>query len=119
MIRFAGFLLAGLIASVAVARTPSATWILTRAEWPAAENANEIISLAPVRAAVQALSASPRSRLAVVHNGDEDGVFWASDLEGWLIALGVPAKRIEDHTGAVPPNELRLRILEGNDEADR
>lgn len=86
------------------------SWTLTRAEWAGVRSANQVVALGPVRNAVTALAADPGSRLAVVHNGGEDGVFWASDLEGWLISLGVPATRIEDRAGAVAPGELHLEL---------
>lgn len=88
----------------------SESWTLTRAEWAGVQSASQVIAIGPVREAVTALAADPGSLLAVVHNGGEDGVFWASDLEGWLISLGVPAARIEDRAGAVVPGKLRLEL---------
>lgn len=112
---FAVVAAAALLAGVASGQDASQSWTLTRAQWPATENARDIVALAPVRAAVRALSDARGARLVVLHNGGEDGDFWASDLEGWLIALGVPARRIVDRAGALPPGELRLRILSANE----
>lgn len=102
----------GTLAAVAAARgAPAHQWTLTRAQWAGGNTAASIVALAPLRAAVRALDAHAGAKLAVVHNGGEDGVFWASDLEGWLVALGVPAARIVDRTGAVSADELRLELL--------
>lgn len=104
-----GALLLAAVSAAAGAGAPQ-SWTLTRAQWAGADRAARVVALAPVRAAVAALSAAPGARLAVIHSGSEDAVFWASDLEGWLIALGVPSARIDDTTAAVPANELRLRV---------
>lgn len=100
--------------SAAHGRSPR-QWTMTRAQWAGGSDAAHIVAIAPLRAAVKALDAHPGARLAVVHNGGEDGVFWASDLEGWLVALGVPAAKIVDRTGAVPTSELRLELLAKQD----
>lgn len=107
------FALAILVAAASAAAAPpvSHTWTLTRAEWAGPRSAERVIALAPVRAAVKALAAAPRSRLLIAHNGGEDGLFWASDLKGWLIALGVPGKRIVNRSAGVPSNEIRLQLL--------
>lgn len=107
-------LLAALAAGVAAQASPAPQWTLTRAQWAGGIAAGQIVAIAPLRAAVRALDGHPAARLAVVHNGGEDGIFWASDLEGWLVALGVPAARIVDRTGAVPTGQLRLELLAGD-----
>ncbi|MGH8225460.1 MAG: hypothetical protein ACRER1_04830 [Gammaproteobacteria bacterium] len=95
----------------ASAAAASQTWVLTRAEWAGPLNAQRVIALAPVRSAVHALDAASGSRILVAHNGGEEGLFWASNLEGWLVALGVPAARIVDRSAGVPPNEIHLELL--------
>lgn len=106
-------LLAALAAGAAAQAAPARQWTLTRAQWAGGTSAAQIVAIAPLRAAVRALDAHPGARIAVVHNGGEDGIFWASDLEGWLVALGVPAARIVDRTGALPAGRLRLELLAG------
>lgn len=86
-------------------------WTLTRAQWAGGADAAQIVAISPLRSALHALDANAGTKLVVVHNGGEDGIFWASDLEGWLIALGVPAKRIFDRAGAVPVDQMRLEVL--------
>lgn len=98
-----------LAAPMAVAAAPQ-NWTLTRAEWAGADSASRVVALSPLRAAMKALDSHPGARLAVVHNGGEDGVFWASQLEGWLVSLGVPHKRLVDRSGAVRTGQLRLEL---------
>lgn len=85
-------------------------WTLTRSQWSGVTTAAEVVAIKPLHAAVAAFEATPGARLAVIHNGGEDGLFWAADLKGWLVALGIPSARIADHTEAIPQDEIRLRI---------
>lgn len=85
-------------------------WTLTQGQWSGVTTAAQVVRVAPLRAAVEALDAEPGSRLVVIHNGGEDGLFWAADLKGWLVALGVPSSRIVDRIGAIPPGSIHLRL---------
>lgn len=96
-------------AAVAQAGTP-AQWTLTRAEWSGVTQAAQVIHIKPLRAAVTALDKQPGAKLIVEHNGGEDAVFWAANLEGWLVALGVPSARIVDRTTAIAPDRITLRL---------
>jgi len=108
--------LIGLVAGAALAGTAvaaPASWTMTRAQWGGAGRAGQVVRIAPLRAAVTALDAKPGARLAVIHNGGEEGIFWASRVERWLVALGVPKARIADRTGAVRAGRLRLELVSG------
>jgi hypothetical protein len=85
-------------------------WMLTQAQWSGVTQASQVAAITPLRQAVKALDAQPGARLVVVHNGGEDGLFWASNLEGWLVSLGVPTDRIVDRIGAIKPGRIRLQI---------
>lgn len=88
----------------------SRQWTLTRAQWSGVTSAEQVVDLPPLHAAMKAFDAAPGSRLVVIHNGGEDGLFWAADLKGWLVALGIPSARIVDRTGALPPDRIRLQV---------
>lgn len=85
-------------------------WTLTQGQWSGVTGAAQVVRVAPLRAAIEALDAEPGSRLVIIHNGGEDGLFWDADLKGWLVALGVPSARIVDRIGAIPPGRIRLRV---------
>ena len=104
----AAFMLAGFCVLAQAAGT--GTWTLTRAEWSGVTNGQQVVAIAPLRAAVNALDKHRGDRLVVLHNGGEDGLFWASDLEGWLVSLGVPSSRIVDRIGAIKPGRIRLQL---------
>lgn len=95
------------IAAGAVANS----WRLTLAEWSGPKTASRVLKMKPIRAAVQALDKSPGARLELLHNGGDTGVFWAADLKGWLISLGIPGSRILVHTGGQTPGVLKIELL--------
>lgn len=103
-----------LVLSLALAGVAEAAgarqWTLTQGQWSGVTSAAQVVRIAPLRAAVEALDAEPGSRLVVIHNGGEDGLFWAADLKGWLVALGVPTARIVDRIGVLPPGRIHLRL---------
>lgn len=104
----ATLMLAGFCAVAQAAGTGA--WTLTRAEWSGVTDGAQVVAIAPLRAAVNALDKHRDARLVVLHNGGEDGLFWASDLEGWLVSLGVPSSRIDDRIGAIKPGRIRLQL---------
>ncbi len=85
-------------------------WVLTQAQWSGITRASQVVAIAPLREAIKAFDAQSGARLVVIHNGGEDGLFWASDLEGWLVSLGVPSNRIVDRIGAIRPGRIRLQV---------
>lgn len=105
----AAFVLALGIGTCAEAAS-TAHWTLTQAQWNGVTSAAQVIAVKPLRAAIAAFDATPGARLVVIHNGGEDGLFWAADLKGWLVALGVPSARIVDRISAIPPGRIRLQI---------
>lgn len=109
MKRLTVFVLAlGLGTCAGAASTPQ--WTLTQAQWSGVTTAAQVVGLKPVHAAMAAFDAAPGSRLVVIHNGGEDGLFWAANLKGWLVALGVPSSRIVDRIAAISPDKIRLQV---------
>ena len=46
-------------------------------------------------------------RIFIRHPGGEEGVLWAEELRGWLVALGIPSTDI-----AVSPESSRIDTIE-------
>jgi len=104
-------LLLALLAIPASAAPGTPSWILTLGEWSGPKTGERILDMKPLRAAVQALDSTPKARLEVMHNGGEGGVFWAVQIEGWLVSLGVPGSRIVLRTGAIKLDRVRILLL--------
>lgn len=86
------------------------SWVLSADAWNQPRSASMVIQLPAVYAAVQAWSQDPQSNtLVLLHAGGESGSLWADELQGWLVALGVPAERIESRPGG-KAGELELQV---------
>lgn len=100
------------LAAVPAFAAPGApSWVLTLSEWSGPKTGERILGMKPLRAVVQALDATPQARLEVMHNGGESGVFWAVQIKGWLVSLGVSGSRIVLRTGAIGPDRVRILLL--------
>ena len=102
------FLLAAALAAADVLAAES--WTITAAEWSRPRSGEVVAAIPGLASAVRALDAQPDSRLLVRHPGGEEGALWAAELRDWLVALGVPADRIEWVPGGVPPDRIELDI---------
>lgn len=89
---------------------PAENWSLSAAEWSRPRSGQVVAAMPGVAAAVRALNAHEDSRLILRHPGGEEGALWAAELHDWLVALGVPAGRIELVPGGVPPDRLDLEL---------
>lgn len=56
---------------------------------------------------------NPERRILIRYPGGEDGVLWAEELRGWLVALGVASTGIELLAGARRTDALELTLVSG------
>lgn len=92
------------------AAAASQQWTLSADAWNQPRSASMVMKLPAVHAAVQAWSQAPQQRkLILLHAGGETGSLWADELQGWLVALGVPSDRIESRPGG-KAGELELQV---------
>ncbi len=99
-----------LAAGVSAARAAPASWPLSAAEWAVPRQAETILAMPPVAAAVRALLAEPRAELNILHPAGEEGGLWAAELRAWLLALGVEAQRIHVQPAASEVNRVSLSV---------
>ena len=66
---------------------------------------------------VRRLFDSRNGHILVRYPGGEEGVLWAEELRGWLVALGVTSTQIKVVPGTSRPDvvELELRTTPGWD----
>lgn len=79
-------------------------------EWARPRDGMMVTGLPGARAAVQALDASPSARLHVQYPTGEAGQLWAEELHAWMVALGVPSRRMHLESGSVVTDALRLEV---------
>lgn len=84
--------------------------IITAAQWSRPRSGAMVAALPPVRATVQAWLQDTTRKIVILHTGDDTGTLWASELEDWLVSLGIPAADIELKPGGVNEDQLRLIV---------
>jgi len=87
-------------------------WFVTAAEWAQPRDGEALVSHPRISAAVERLLSAPGSSLELHYPGGDDGLLWASELRGWLIALGVESSRVELVPGGERVDRISLRVVE-------
>lgn len=85
-------------------------WAVSATEWAQPRSGEMVSSLKGVRAAMATVSQSPSSRVAIHHPGGDQGIWWAEELKGWLITLGLDSSRVELVPGSGEADMMYLSI---------
>lgn len=102
---------AGVIIPNVAPAAPSA-WAINAEEWAQPRSGTTVVALPGLNAAVQAwLAERTPSMIVLSHPLGEDGEVWASELRGWLVALGVPGRQVLIQTGQESAMTLHLAPL--------
>jgi hypothetical protein len=83
---------------------------LTTTDWPAPRHAEALAAYPPLGNFLQALDQQPAAVLHIRHAGGEAGSRFAEQLREALVALGVPAARIQLVPAAANANQLILEF---------
>lgn len=105
----AAAVLGGWLVTAGAAPAPR-VWILNAETWAVPREAQTLLAMAPVTAAVRALLADPQSRLTLVHPASEEGALWGSELRDWLVSLGVEPQRIGVQPATAATAQLTLSL---------
>jgi hypothetical protein len=87
-------------------------WAVSASEWAQPRSGEMVVGLPGVRAAMSALLESSTARLAIHHPGGDQGIWWAEELKGWLVTLGVSSNRIELVPGSGGTDMMYLTLIE-------
>ena len=88
----------------------SKDYVLHADDWQRPRSAEYILSLPSVRHAVQKWLSNREQTLFFYYPGGETGLLWATELEDWLIALGIPSKNIQSVSGSPRADQLIIRV---------
>jgi len=84
--------------------------IITADEWARPRSGESLVEMPALKSAVREyLGGDSRreQRIVIRHPRGEEGVLWAEELRGWLVALGIPSTDI-----AVSPKSARADAIE-------
>ncbi len=91
-------------------------WTITAIEWAQPRSGEMIRTLPGVRAAMGVLAQSTTSRLSIHHPGGDQAIWWAEELRGWLISLGLSSKRIDLVPGSGEADMMLLYLIDSQQE---
>lgn len=94
--------------SAAAARSPL---ILSASAWAIPRSGMGLLGMQSVARAMRQIDAQPDSRLVIRYPGGDAGSLWASELQAWLVSLGLAARRIERIPGSGNPQGIELSVL--------
>lgn len=103
-------LIVGLCASGLVASAQADTFTISADDWAQPRSGAEMAAMPPVRAAVQDWMKHPGEHIVILHSGDDIGSLWASEVQDWLVSLGVPSTAIEKRISGQDENSLTLSV---------
>lgn len=83
---------------------------LTAAQWAKPKRAETVMQMPAIHNAMMALNKHPANQLVIRYPGGESGILWASELKGWLVALGLDSAHIKLQPGSTSENILDLIV---------
>ena len=86
-------------------------WGVSATEWAQPRSGEMVSTLPGIRAALTAVSQIPSSRVAIHHPGGDQGIWWAEELKGWLITLGLDSNRVELVPGSGEADMMYLLLI--------
>ena len=86
------------------------SWTLSAEQWARPRSGATVAAMMPLAEVVAMLGSTEEGRLLIRHADDEAGGLWAYELRSWLVALGIPAQRIQLMTGGGSDATLELQI---------
>ena len=70
------------------------TGVITSTEWSRPRSGSQIVSFEVLRGVVSQLEQRQESTVTIHYAGGDEGLLWAEELRGWLVALGVTGDRV-------------------------
>jgi hypothetical protein len=83
---------------------------LSADSWARPRSGSTLPQMIPVRSAVEYWSSLDRAVIKLSYPGEDSGELWASELQDWLVTLGIPSDVIHLAPGLQTTAELRILV---------
>lgn len=119
MIRVLPLLLMLIFAGVSVAEpVAKAVEIITADDWARPRTGESLVQMPALKRTVRdylgrnrGQDDGHRQRILIRHPRGEEGVLWAEELRGWLVALGIPSNDIDVSADSTRVDAVELAIV--------
>lgn len=99
-----------ILAAAAAAAAPKNEWTLIAEEWLRPQSGERVLGFDALTAAVRALDERPGATIVIRYPGGDEGLVWATQLEDWLVGLGVPSAIIQTTPGNGRTDALSVTV---------
>lgn len=103
------FLVALCLLLAATAAVASEPLFVTAVEWAQPRTGPALMQHPALARAMRELQ--PGQSLQLLYPGGDEGSLWASELQAWLVALGLSSQRIELLPGSPREDAIELRLV--------
>ena len=79
-------------------------------QWESTDRNHALLSDPALRTLIRAWEGQPGSRLRIEYPAGEQGVLWASRMQAWLVAFGIPSSATQLLPGGSDPSALTLSL---------
>lgn len=109
--KYIGALLLVAMAAGFAANARAASYAITADMWMQPRSGQVMLQMSPVHAAVLDWMKHPGSKLMILHSGDDVGSLWASEVQDWLVSLGIPSSDIVKQVSGQDENSVTLQVM--------
>ncbi len=85
-------------------------FVLTQQQWSVPRTAESVLGMSAIHYVMKKLADKSDYVLHIRYPGGEVGMLWASELNGWLVSLGLASSSIELQPGSLNEQEIELSI---------
>lgn len=79
-------------------------------QWARPRSGERIIAFASLQDLVHRLDERASTVVTIRYAGGDEGLLWAEEMRGWLVALGIPGDRVRLYAGLEIQDRLVLEI---------
>lgn len=92
-----------------------ATFQVNAEEWASPRHGELVSKMPGLVATVEAFERSDKNKILISYPEGEEGSFWAQELKGWLVSLGISSSRLRLREGSSSDDVIDLVVLETNE----
>ena len=85
--------------------------VITAEEWSRPRRGEELVALPALADTVNDFLSRPNQLIQIRYPGGEEGVLWAEELRGWLVALGLESTNLRLVPGAAREDVIELSLV--------
>lgn len=87
-------------AALAGVASPPDAFTVSADQWAQQRSGAALLRLQPIQGIVREWLGQPDSHIVIRHAASDAGNLWASELQDWLVSLGVPADHVDKQASA-------------------